>query len=464
MRVMTLVLVIVCVACTKPNPNFCEGDGDCLEAARPFCDIEGEYAESGFIHNVCSPRPANCAVERCGCTPGEGLTCQGDESSVCGQDGRSRELRPCVLGCASESRCLQFTPSNNLAEALESAYTASDVIIPPGSTIETSTGTVLTEQGSAVDVPSVLVPQTGAREIRVFMAHSFELNDLTIRGPYPAAFVAAGAITIQGLVDAAARGPLDGPGAHPDTAGCTGRHTQEQYCGQLPLLLACSLGASGAGNVTAGGAGGTGVVANEPVRAPLPGGVAASALTPLAGGCRGGDVLVEGAAVQRGGGGGGAVQLVSATRITFASDGFLHVGGGGGAGEAGRAFAGGGSGGNALLEAPIIEMVGASTGLAANGGAGAACAAPGADATRDLTVARAPRCMASGGDGATKLSAPGPGIDTCPSGTGCEVVAHFGAGGGALGRVRFVTASGQVERTGAPVVSADETVVTLVAQ
>lgn len=33
-------------ACTEHNPSVCEGDSDCTDPARPFCDLDGEYAES----------------------------------------------------------------------------------------------------------------------------------------------------------------------------------------------------------------------------------------------------------------------------------------------------------------------------------------------------------------------------------------------------------------------------------
>src|SRR3954464_2925488 len=93
--------LVVVAACTQHNPAVCEGDSDCTDPARPFCDLDGQYAESSYTPNACSPTPADCPVERCGCTPGDTLSCTGGTATVCANDGKSTTEESCALGCAA---------------------------------------------------------------------------------------------------------------------------------------------------------------------------------------------------------------------------------------------------------------------------------------------------------------------------------------------------------------------------
>ncbi|HEY5925539.1 MAG TPA: hypothetical protein VIV11_27830, partial [Kofleriaceae bacterium] len=224
-----IVMCLVVGACTKSNPDFCGKDADCTNAARPFCDIKGEYEESDYTANTCSVTPADCPIERCGCTPGEGFSCDGDELTVCAEDGRSTAKVTCALGCSSsEHRCHTFTPSNDLDAAFASASTAPDVTLPPGARIDTTLGTVQDANGAPVTVTSVLISQNGGASMtRAFAARSFVMDNVVATGSHALAFVATKTIVIRGIVDASANGAANGPGAQESPAVCVGTNTAE---------------------------------------------------------------------------------------------------------------------------------------------------------------------------------------------------------------------------------------------
>src|SRR5437899_2742770 len=129
-----------------------------------------------------------------------------------------------------------------------------------------------------------------------------------------------------------------------------------------------------------------------------PGGSLIVGFSPLVGGCRGGDVLTpELTTARNGGGGGGAVQLVSLEQVALTNAGFINVGGGGGDDNAG-----GGSAGTIIIEAPVVHLDGATTGLVANGGAGGGCNTAGPDGTSAANPAIGPKCdVSSAGNGGT---------------------------------------------------------------
>ena len=77
------LLVLVAASCTRANPDYCDQDADCQDASKPFCDLNGEYAESDHTSHTCTPTPVGCPIERCGCTPGAGLSCAGDQLTYC---------------------------------------------------------------------------------------------------------------------------------------------------------------------------------------------------------------------------------------------------------------------------------------------------------------------------------------------------------------------------------------------
>ena len=419
------LVAVSAAACTK-TVNQCAADSDCKNVAYPFCDLNGEYPSSGGQSNICTIVPANCPVERCGCQPGA-TTCSNDQLVVCDPSGTAMISTSCSLGCAStKDHCSTFTPSNGLGTAFAGASSQPDVIIPDHAAIDTGTGFITGGTGN-VTVASIIVPQPSG-DIRVYVAKSFSFTNAKITGTKAVAFVAAGDIAINGMIDASAAGPTGGPGEQLAPAGCRGTYTPGQAGG-------------GGGNLTAGGAGEYRDVANGPETATAAG-VQQPTLSSLVGGCAGGGT---GASGNAGGAGGGAVQLVAGGTIHIEAAGFIDVGAGGG-----RPTAGGGSGGNLIFEAPKIVIDG---GVAANGGAGGCPGLSGEDGHPSAAYAKG-GCQslmsdAFGGRGGSALLTPTPGNTGFTSGL---ATGGFG-GGGSVGQLRLRSRDGTYATTAMSVLS-----------
>jgi hypothetical protein len=440
------VVVAVLVGCTERNPDFCASDADCAGTIRPFCDVNGEFGPSNGTSNICTETPSDCPIARCGCTPGEPLACDADQLTSCAADGMSSTTSTCALGCSTEDRCLTFEPSNGLGPALTMAASEPDITLPDNTSIDTDTGLVQDINGLSIAFTSVVIPQPGAPSIRVFIARSLVADAVHVRGRNAFALVTFASMTLRGELDASADIDAHGPGAAETVASCFGVDAVEASCGNPPIVLRCWPGAGGAGNATVGGRGGS----PEVVGGGESGGAVVTTLVPFEGGCAGGALRETNGSIRNGGAGGGAVQLVSLSSVTLTGKGIVNVGGGGG-----RASAGGGSGGLVIIEAPTVTAEGSAAGLAANGGAGGACDSNGADAGITATPAAAPTCnQRSGGNGATSGAVPGVGELSCRAGEGCLFGAQHGGGGGALGRARISTGSGQISTIGAPLLSA----------
>jgi hypothetical protein len=160
---------------------------------------------------------------------------------------------------------------------------------------------------------------------------------------------------------------------------------------------------------------------------------------------------------QQGGGGGGAVQLVALRSVTLTGTGFIDVSGGGG-----MKSAGGGSGGLVIIEAPVVRVDGATTGITANGGSGGGCDMNGTDGGRTTAAASGPVCPPyNGGAGGTGVIDP----QSSPLCTGtCALGSHYGGGGGSAGRLRVITRDGSYTLGNNPIVSAATSTGTLVPQ
>jgi hypothetical protein len=413
-----LAVTISAAACTKEQ-NACKADSDCTNPAYPFCDVNGEFEASGGAKNVCTIVPADCPVERCGCSPGA-ARCETDTLTTCDADGMSESSVMCALGCGgSTAHCLSFVPLNGLAVALTAAGTSAEVSLPPGVMINTSTGEVKTSGGLPINVPSVVVDQAGAT-IRAFYGSSVSLSDVHVVGTAALALVSANDLEVDGVIDASGANIVPGPGAlampHPCAGGASTR------------------GGGGGGNAISGSNGGLGAG---------PGGIAEGSLdtNPLVGGCNGGPEVDDGGTVLTiGGGGGGAVQLVAGASIQLSANAMINVGAGGG-----MSAAGGGSGGNVIIEAPSV-MFALGARLVANGGAGGACTSQGEDASTDTTPANGggPCGMLPyvvGGHGGTVASAP-------------SIGTIGGGGGGSVGQLLVRTRDGQIMDGGATISAA----------
>ncbi|HEX4449866.1 MAG TPA: hypothetical protein VH143_03295 [Kofleriaceae bacterium] len=340
-------------------------------------------------------------------------------------------MQTCALGCGSDgTSCATFVPSNNLEAALASAASSSLVDIPDGATIDTDAGTI---SGTAVTSTVITVQN---QSIRVFAAPSWMLPNLRAIGTQPIAFVAAGAIEVEGVVDLSSRTTTgDGAGADTDVA-CHGGEVE---------------GFGGGGGGGGGTPGGSGGGANVGYLGGV-GGSVATGFSPLLGGCSGG---VSGDAE---GDGGGGIQLVSATSVTLA--GYIDVSGAG-AGSSADAGAGGGAGGMVIIESPVVVI--SSGGIVANGGGGAGgCGTFGADGGNGETPALGGTCSdptRSGGNGGAGTASPQPGGNGIAGGsTGVA----YGGGGGAIGRARIATGSGSYQQAAGIVMSIFVTTDTLV--
>lgn len=446
-RAGSLAIVLgVFSGCTE-RVNVCNSDSDCTNPAYPFCDVNGEYAESGHVAMSCSITPASCPIERCGCVAGL-VTCTGDQLTTCNADGNSITTETCALGCTSDGvRCSTFEPSNGLATQLTASASVPDVTLPDGATLNTDTGAV---SGLPHSLESVTVSQGSGPDLRVFIAHSWKISNVRVLGSLPVAFVASGEITVNGTLDASADGQLAGPGASEcEESGAGGPPGLGHYerpspgnSGGYPEFIWCIGGGGGGGYGTAGGGGGE-MTGSSP---PVPGGIAGSAngvstLVPLRGGCPGNASIVSNR-----GAGGGAVQLVSGDIVHLTSEGKIHVGGGGGNGGGlgdGNGPAGGGSGGGILIEAPSLVLDNDTALLAAGGGGGGYGACPtspqGMDGPPAASIPAGGACpmstnpAASGGVGAT----------TGAGAVGANATdGSAGGGGGGLGRIRVNTADG----------------------
>ena len=318
------------------------------------------------------------------CTPADD-ECTDGTLRICDMTTGTLGTTVCPAGCApaGELRCARVVPSNVEASLLDPSLP--DVAMTAGGTIDTDTCDPGFGDTMIIDRPmlaELCVIRTGALELG---------GTWTVTGRNGLVFLAGGAFTLSGTIDAAARGQTRGPGGSSggSSAGADGFGRSEGAGGSL--VGADSSGGGGGGLCGAGGDGG-----DEDT---VPGGAGGPAVTgwdliPLHGGS-GGGAGVTGTVTALGGGGGGAVQVTSAVSITIT--GAIHVGGGGGGGgDTGGSTTpagsggGGGSGGAVLLEAPIV-MLDAAAVIAASGGGGGGspsstmAGGAGADALGSLT-------------------------------------------------------------------------------
>jgi hypothetical protein len=406
-----VVVLVGLAACGSEKVNQCDKDSDCTNIAYPFCDVNGEYSPSGGESHVCTVTPADCPVERCGCSPGA-TTCSGDALTVCDTDGTSTTMETCALGCGTTDRCFTFQPMNGLGPALLAAANEPDIVVPDKARINTDTGAVTDSANVTVQIATLVVNQTNGPDIRVFFARSLDISDAVVTGGKALAFVAPGKITMRGVVDASANAATPGPGAQ-NSGPCVGAEDASVNT------------AGGGGNATSGG---QGVSTNGLVN----GGAAQTSFEPLMGGCCGG---IDGGA------GGGAVQIDSLVSVelfglTNNRRGLLDVGGGGDH----QGHFGGGAGGTVVVEAPTVIISGAVT---ANGGGGGG-SGPGSDATEDGVPAPggySGQLIFYGGSGGTRTQAAGDGLNS-------------GGGGGAVGRLFVRTLDGNFDMSSDSLISA----------
>jgi len=492
---LVLVAISGSSGCLVKDPLYCHlPDHPCVDPARPVCDVNGQFEESDHIKNTCIPTPANCPVEICGCTPGELIACDQDSAVRCGADGVSSTREACAMGCDSSiggckcmpgdskceagalevcqpngafsapsqcplgcasdgKRCVDISASNGLNAALDAPAARADFTLGTGASFDTTSGTVLDGNGSAVLIPSVVVTQPGAPAIRAFVARSITLHGAHVTGTNAFAIVADETIEIDGPLDLRPTATASGPGTS-SSAACRGVDLVAVPAGSTSY----SPGAGGAGHAMVGGAGGKyGTTAGGAGGATY----STAANSPLLGGCVGGGLYNNsGAVLSAGGLGGGAIQLVArrAIRIVNASGalGVINAGGGGGGGG-GYDGGGGGAGGSVLLEAPTVLVDGSGVGVFVNGG-GSGCGGVAGQSGQSSTAAATSGCGTTNGGGGTGTQSPAPGQDICPSPGACNFGGFAPGGGGAAGLLRVNTANGSFAASNGATISAKSSV------
>jgi hypothetical protein len=458
MVAMRGVVVATCLlaACFSPSPQAgapCSGvNHDCPDglecSARNTCEKPGTMFE-----------PDACAD----------ATCDGDTLIACGQP------TTCAYGCAATTtaHCLQLAPSNGITLDLLDGATAD--VSNADIDFDADTGLMTITDANNVLVATVRPAGPGVIngirfEVRdgmgIFVANSWTFTasseDTDGAGTNSFVLFARTTITVAAVLDAGANGTGGGPDASSrnssiNSGGCRGRAGRSNS----GIGATFGEGGGGGGGVTTGG---DGAPSNQAGATGIGGTSCSSPDTiPLRGGNAGGDGGQS--ASNGGGGGGGAMMLVAMESITVASGGAVASPGGGGlsgTGAAGNGGGGGGGGGAVLLEAPVVNLMGAIT---ANGGGGGAPAG-GTDGVRGTVASRA---TAAGGSfscvptpGATPVTvrggAGGAGSTAAADGATCTtqdaaavVVSSQGAGGGgAPGRTHIRRHAGTGTGTQSP--------------
>lgn len=357
-----------------------------------------------------------------------------------------------------------FAPIPHLAEGeqifgtgdldLAAGFINTDTLTVPATSLGTSTFDAVAQSPSG---PELAVLRVGTLKIPGGKL-------VRVAGERPLVIVAAGAVMIDGMLDASAR--LDQYGA-----GGSGERAGDGRGGDGNTLS--PFADSGGGGASYGGLGaGGGFAENMIVAGGVPGVTFGDAmLTILIGGSGGGRGQSGDCMPALGGGGGGAIEIYSAVSIRIKHDGYVAAGGGGARGgvecntsNAG-AGSGGGSGGAIYLIAPLIDNDGA---IAANGGGGSGGGSsgsgmngsgdPGANGGHTTTAAAGGLGGGPsgeiGGAGATRIASAVEGAGFTGSG---NEGGNGGGGGGGVGRIVIVTAPLGYTNTGTVTPSANAT-------
>jgi hypothetical protein len=357
----------------------------------------------------------------------------GSENSGSGSGGRAAGTGGKDGGgeAGSGAGASDFAPSNIPAGVAGKGE--ADLTLTGKCEVDGKAGTIACDDGTPTEFSYELVVQSGPdrAELAVFSVRNLIVStsaQVFVKGPYPVAFVAAETININGALLAAADGPVANAGGFDGAV-------EGQTAGQGPGAggAADVGGMLGAGGGAFCGLGGSGIGASGPG---MNGGKAYgnATLTPLIGGSSGG--IGE---FGRSGAGGGALQLVAGVSLNVGLTGTVSAPGGGGSGIRN---AGGGSGGAVLLEAPSVRVAGTVT-ANGGGGSGGGSEAPGERGRVDGQAAKGGDSDNVGGEGSSSSEVDG--------GTArmIEDASYMGgAGGGAAGRIRINTASGEAEITG----------------
>ena len=434
---------------TPPGPCFASV-GQCSESQAGAC-VYSVRTGSCDDSNNCTRDDVCDGAGHCGgtavtCTPpGECFT----SSTGCAPDGRclfSVRSGACAGGaCDAAGNCVPtapafpYTPSNFTPAQLPASGGA--MVASCDVTIDTQTGSGgigwSTCSGGPAAPPSAVTPGGAV----LILLESLTINSgVTVQavGARPLIIAVGGAVVINGVLSANSTG-VRGAGSD----------------------IACSSGAGESGNEsgnpeTAGGGGGGGFLTDGAQGSDGSHGGrkgdkgrqnGEGSLTPLRGGCRGGNGGHEAPGSATGGRGGGALQVSAGGTLTLGGSGSVTAQGEGGkGGQAGSRAGGGGggSGGAIVLEASNLVIRGGSA-VVANGGAGGEGSGSfvrgtdGQSGQRGYTRASSFSftCGGNGGEGGVRWRGPDGGGR--PS---CDLNSPGGGGGGSAGRIRLRAVNG----------------------
>lgn len=336
----------------------------------------------------------------------------------------------CPWGCldAPAAHCAVMQPAGNVIAAADLSGSGLGPAMLANTTIDGSDGTITGVRAAGAGVKNGIffeLRPTGS----VFRFSKLELSGtVRLKGDRPIVLVASGDVLIHGVVDGRGDPVCGAEGRTPGPGGGIGGDKESTAPGPGGGAGTANNneGGGGGGHGGPGGAGGAAAAGGAAFGTPT--------IDVLAGGGGGGG---GGGAANAGfgGGGGAAIQIVAGTQIEIDSGGGINAGGcggdeGGGGGDGGG---GGGAGGTILLEAPAINILGA---LAVNGGGGGTHG----DRGKDGTLSRMP---AAGGTPTTATEGSG-GAGAAGSVTAGNPAqgGTWGAGGGAIGRIRLNTRTG----------------------
>jgi hypothetical protein len=392
--------------------------GSCNDPAFPYCDVEGTI----------SGEPGTCIAVSC--TPGNIETCLGDVALTCNTTGDGYDHVPCELGCesATSPHCAYIEP-RYVPDACDTRADTDLVINSAGSfdpNLDSNCNGGLIEQSGG---PSICVVHH--KTITIEAAGVLRVLGTVPKGTSrPVALVADERFAIEGTLDLAARGFMNGPGGGITTSG-----------GPIGITsTTVHVGGGGSGGKTAGAAGASATVdggaANGGLQMADP-----ALLSALIGGAAAGGPMDPTTGGYGGGGGGGAATLISCFgELTI--NGTVNAGGGGGSGgQVGIGIPapgfGGGAGGYVVLQGRRIAVTG---GVFANGGGGGAGASstpapglPGKDAYASSSQ------EAQGGQPDADAGRGGAGgVGTRVPTIGLKPTATVGRGGGGGGSVGFL--------------------------
>ena len=399
---LLLVVVVVSLGCTKPNPKSCL-DNHCSDPDLPFCDVDGAI---GGEPNTC------IAVD---CSPGTVASCRDDRALTCNATGNNFDLVACEYGCdAAAGGCLPCNTSDCEQHVIPKYVATVCNQLSAYPTLSIAVDTML---DTSVDLAcSAVVTQATGPAICVlhYNTVAIERNQVySVTGSRALALVADRDLTIDGVLAVSGVGTASGPAGGINKSG-TGM---------------MNVSGGGAGYRHAGGAGATTTTdggANN-------GGAAAQTGPAQLAELFGGTQPTQGTNARPPGGAGGGVTLVSC-RGTLSVPGTIDAGGGGGLG--GRVTvnpitfespSGGGAGGTVVLQGLHVNVTGELFANGGGGGAGGSNGGTGENGTRSTTAAKGGVAGfddgGAGGAGGTIIN---PGVGKAHSQGG-------GAGGGSSG-------------------------------